>query len=1076
MIVSYIDKKIQAELEKRRRSLARESDSPLEMGRGGTRQFNKYSSRTPYVVMATNLKPAEFNVAIGGGPSFNPSAYKRANAKSFKKDEIEESGLVNYMHGFRNDGTGAYKNTKSRGISPVPGIKDISVEYKGGYKGIREATVNWAVSNLEDLEFYTPHFLAIGRSVALEWGWIMFNTPAPGKFITYDDSAIQVKDELFKNPFTLITAAGGNLDGIGGVITNFNFKLRDDGGFDCTTTLSALGVNFFGGVGVDSSGEVGLGSILSEKDIVIISKSDTVDEKKEKEKEALLKIDNKDHTNIIEELLNLPGTLGELVRNAKDRDEFGVADHLWWPKESKLKNFFKYNHYLGGVRVTNFMIRWGWLEDNVFSKYTAAISADGKDILFKFRSIDENGESIKISHNEHLTPINPFRSMIFSDSIYDTIAGGDYKSGYDVGRDDSDWHHFEAYFKKYMSLCKDPETTFNHSSINYGKMRNIYVSVTEVMEAFGIDGDYASTLVNFTTLIGTVNEQTHPNYANSDKISPLKTMESAINTLLKKISRNFHNYWKFAIVSNTETADNIRIIDENYVAPDPTDGPDQIITYTAPDTLGIYKFPSFTDGSTVKSQTLEFKIPDAMKTVAMYGTNKTDTETPADPLMRKFKALGVINKNPFLKAGSSGSKHMLSDLKRPWNGPDGHKFGLAEATGSKKLTLTGNTYGKVNTLKYIKVSEDPNSNSSNSSKQARGGTDTKNPGFVRWRKDQEYSAVEGTEAKKYQNSLKDKRAYYIVDETANNVVLKAKAITSLRSSDYMGLTSETNKSYLLPAEFGLEIDGIGGIKPGNICHTDYIQKIYNVASKDGGPSTFFQIFNITQKVSDDGWTTSLETKMRINGNAMGTLYTGGDMNDFMDMEFGTTVEDRGKSKTQADVKKAIELQEEGVAIEAEARASASSAAELSRADADIDIEFEDSFDQAELDAEMEALWDFDLPVITFAKGHVEFEGSAEQNTILYEARPDLREKEMVFKDVEGPQLEGDVNERRMVWTGEYIVASFDVRKKAWDELHTRDAPESIVATTTEVAQGEAAQIAVDDKKVITDAEPDNGEL
>ena len=59
MIVSYINENIQAELERRRKALARESVSPLESGTGGTRQFNEYLSRTPYVVMASNLKPPE---------------------------------------------------------------------------------------------------------------------------------------------------------------------------------------------------------------------------------------------------------------------------------------------------------------------------------------------------------------------------------------------------------------------------------------------------------------------------------------------------------------------------------------------------------------------------------------------------------------------------------------------------------------------------------------------------------------------------------------------------------------------------------------------------------------------------------------------------------------------------------------------------------------------------------------------------------------------------------------------------------------------------------------------------------
>ena len=1079
MIISYIHESIQAELEKRRRALARESVGALEGGSGGSKEFNKYSSRTPYVIMASNLKPAEFNVAIGGGSHFNPTQY--TNPEKFLKGDADTIGprtrktsglspLVSHMHGFKNDGTGAYRHTKSKGISPIPGIKDISVEYKGGYKGIREATVNWGVSSLEDLEFYTPHFLAIGRSVALEWGWTMLNADSAQKFITYGDSAIKVDNIIFTNPSDIIIEAGGNLDGIGGVVTNFSFKLNDDGGFDCTTTLNALGVNFFGGDSLDSSGEEGLGLVLSEKDKVTTAADITTTADRQ---EALLKIDNKDHTNIIEELINLPTVLQKALGENKGDAAFGL-----WLSNTDTINFFKYQHHLSSEIGRDFMIRWGWLEDNIFSKYTAAKAAGGEDILFNFRSIDEKGESIKISYNEHLTPINPFRSIIFSDSTYPTVAGGDFNYATDVGgavgRDDGKWKRFEPYFTKYMMIARWPQTRFNNSGAKYGKMRNIYVSLTDVMESFGFnDPEYIKTLLsvnlavsgggttsnmgvgdvtNITVGIGyndsknrslfdSVNDSY---YANSSKIDPPKTMESAINILLKKINRNFHNYWKFTIVSDTETADNIRIIDENYVAPDPTAGPEQYIDYTRSDKLGIYKFPSFTVGSTVKSQTLEFKIPDAMKTVAMYGTNTPETDTPSNPDIRRFKALGVINKNPFLKSDGKGGTHMLSDLKSVWSVDDGYTYGNSEASGSKKLKINGNPKDK-NMYKYVKLSKDGSGNPSNSSKQA-----TKS-GFkiTRTRNLKNIQAATGASVADLR-AFKDSLAYYIVDSEANNVILKAEAVKSVRSMLGLSGDDKTNESYLIPAELGLEIDGIAGIKPGNICHTDYIQRIYNERKGKLGPSTFFQIFGITQKVSDDGWTTSLETKMRVNGNALSGVLTG---SFDLDMEFGTPVEERQKAANTAKVQAAANVD---TAVVEEAAEEGVSVTELSGTDSTPDVETagsvygEGTKENSSLDQE------FTLerkvaaaPVTTAVTGNVEYDYSEKQNDILYKARPDLR-----WKNDDGG----------------WIVASQDARKKAWDELHKRDVGGSIVAKAGEAAQEVAKQAAMNQRGEVSDTQ------
>ena len=85
---------------------------------------------------------------------------------------------------------------------------------------------------------------------------------------------------------------------------------------------------------------------------------------------------------------------------------------------------------------------------------------------------------------------------------------------------------------------------------------------------------------------------------------------------------------------------------------------------------------------------------------------------------------------------------------------------------------------------------------------------------------------------------------------------------------------------VLPAELSLEIDGMGGLVPGDLVHTSYIQDKYKSVisvetvktvngkekkvSEPHGPAFYFQIWGHTQTVSAEGWTTQLETKMRYN--------------------------------------------------------------------------------------------------------------------------------------------------------------------------------------------------------------------
>ena len=62
----------------------------------------------------------------------------------------------------------------SQPFRPMPGVKDVSVEYKGGGRTLaatRVAEINWTCWTYEDLDRLTPHFLHTGNTVFIDWGW-----------------------------------------------------------------------------------------------------------------------------------------------------------------------------------------------------------------------------------------------------------------------------------------------------------------------------------------------------------------------------------------------------------------------------------------------------------------------------------------------------------------------------------------------------------------------------------------------------------------------------------------------------------------------------------------------------------------------------------------------------------------------------------------------------------------------------------------------------------------------------------------------------------------------------------------
>ena len=76
-----------------------------------------------------------------------------------------------------------------------------------------------------------------------------------------------------------------------------------------------------------------------------------------------------------------------------------------------------------------------------------------------------------------------------------------------------------------------------------------------------------------------------------------------------------------------------------------------------------------------------------------------------------------------------------------------------------------------------------------------------------------------------------------------------------------GIAKANNNPILIPLELELEIDGIGGIYPGNSFHSSYVPKKYQ-------DTTVFQAFDINHKVGTEGWTVTISGKMRSSINTI----------------------------------------------------------------------------------------------------------------------------------------------------------------------------------------------------------------
>jgi hypothetical protein len=117
-------------------------------------------------------------------------------------------------------------------------VKSISVEFKGNLSSLRQATISWTVWTLEELEEYTPNFLQHGKTVLIEWGWSYNKTNVP----LLADSDMTITN-IYQAITDKVKQSGGTYDAMLGIISSYEWSVRDDGGIDCSTTLTSLGVN-----------------------------------------------------------------------------------------------------------------------------------------------------------------------------------------------------------------------------------------------------------------------------------------------------------------------------------------------------------------------------------------------------------------------------------------------------------------------------------------------------------------------------------------------------------------------------------------------------------------------------------------------------------------------------------------------------------------------------------------------------------------------------------------------------------------------------------------------------------------
>lgn len=946
MFVKNIDKNIQEALKAKERAFAKKTSGTNDsVDTEGTLKFSDMASRTVFVRMISNK---EKPVIIQGG-----------------RLTEDESGALKTVFGKQ-----LYKKDSNGEVRSTSGIKDISIEYKGQYKAIRTANINWIASSLDELNELMPHFLTPGKTILIDWGWTYKNKPFPTTFLTSEG---KIDSTSFSSPSKLIKESNGEYDAIAGSISNFNYSLNEDGTFNCSTTVTSLGVNLFQNITVDKSPMPLQKSpdITKESDTSISTFRDGLINSIINLPRIILhdvwqipynsKLENtipdgaqgsnkktyaagrlSKYFNPIGEKSNSKWHVPPMVdisksnnwstNNAKYIDPRNLYVTLkkdykvFQPEGSRDHDdiMFAKSTFKDNTRE-DWFVRWGWFEDNILSRYSTLVNDKG-DLSNQFRSINNvmrdgnlSYEPVKIRNNKALKfPVDIFKFILPGQVPDKNLFMNPDISGINETSKNYDYiiNHLST---DVLLVNADTKPFKDKSDENLGILRNVMINVTEIQKAFGIKNP------------DTVNEMLAGNIIGPELIEPVATISEGILNLAKALSENYHNFWDFKIVNDTDTS-RIKLIDakstniESYNYSEFEENSHKITKHA------IYKFPTFQMNSIVKSQNLESKIPDAVTATIVYGSNSPEKDKLNLDLTHEQPELKLLfsqNKDPVFKDSylegignayikgrgvpyrdTSKIGAISKDLKITFEGSfainhDAKWWSSWSETDNdfKKEIEENESAGYEETFSFLKTDVSPELKSAiddignepsfdwdiiNSKEPKKswnmletflwditGGDKNKlkDLSLTEEQKKIEIKKIVTQAIESVQN--KEGPAFYFLTNSSDDddpfqVTIIASRQTFIKEKlFYRSAASDIYKSdFIYPIDLSLTLDGTSGIFPGDCIQSDYMPERYNKDYKGFGPFAFFQIVELTQKIDSSGWETEISTIMRSNHNAL----------------------------------------------------------------------------------------------------------------------------------------------------------------------------------------------------------------
>ena len=756
------------------------------------------------------------------------------------------------------------------------GITSISSNFKEFF--LKQSTISFLCPDPKDFEEIQEKFLKHGRYVLVEFGWSTRKNIELAEITT--NNLVKFSENLnfrTKN-------SRGNYAAICGVITNFSFNQKQDGSYEGTFEVSSMGRNILGQK-IKTDGKLeNLVNFIDERVEDIEDGATTTKEELKK-----LGLFREAFVNFHATIKALPEVIQDYVDNEHNNDKIEITNTKTEARgygshgtpESSIPAI---KSKLGAAYIPNTMklnlkttdkkplayCTWGWFEDYILNSFFAFTSNSGteatkfKTNFFSTNDVAYNAKGISTGNQSTLCKSNP---NLFSLGLQSIILPGKFKqfSPDATAEDGSKIQQFQLEKERALSaIIKHFAEHFQPFEVGY---------TTQTMTVGQENVSNYTTSQNGENLESIENENFYPIQVGVKGSTPpnhgmgqirnmvfeanylLEAFDNAINideALIKfwqKVSNDYGGFWRFGVVQDENTDGKIKIEDLNIGLEDDSnilkteDNAGKLSTKQEPNK--IFKFPLYEKNSIIQDFSLETAYDSEMATMAVFGSNADMQATRGDMgqgyTELAIRALSLVqNKSLEKSKGEESYDDFLKNLQIPTNSNP-----YQQGTSS---TGTGTSLTKQETKGGIKFTE-----------------------ITAIKKNREQTEQEIEQRGLYSDDEKDLRKGYFWFDIADNQTQIYSAKTGEILNEFKRtMLYKINKSAdpddasnynvvlpTVPLQLSLTIQGIGGIKIGDLFYVDYLPEMYK-------KYCHWMVVGVDHEISTTGWTTKLDSRMIVD--------------------------------------------------------------------------------------------------------------------------------------------------------------------------------------------------------------------